>query len=636
MAFNAGEITAKVTLDASEFKKNIADVRTGVETLSSTAKKIGQDLIGLGAKLSIAVGIPATILAKQSVDSAVEIENAWKRVQKVYDGTAESVANELTPAARRLALEFGKNKLEVVGVMEELAAMGNVGPQLIDKTRQALHFATNGGLELNEGLKAVVATSAILGVEGEELTKQLAKMNKTENAGAATMGDLAIAMNTVGNVSKVSGVTIDELNGFMSVLVKRGVESSEAANGLKTIFTRLRRPMEEAQTIMDKYNITLGDSQGNLKDADEVLNDIAESWGKMTEAEREEMAFSVGTMFQKDKFLALMDDLNSSNSEYVRILQEQADETDNLNTYNRELQIFLDQSSTKIEQFNVKWQEAKEVIGALIVQVLLPLLEKLGQLLEWFMATPSWFQKFITAMILIGVVIGPVLIGLGVFLTLLPAIGTAIMAVVGIFIAMGATMVAIGAPILALITIIGLLIGIGIALYLNWDYVKQRLSDAWDSIVAKFNEGVTNAQKALINLQNYIASKVNEFREWGRNLGGAFVDGVRDKLNGLVDAAKGALNKAKDILKGNSPPKAGPFREIDKWGENIGVAWVDGIKKGIESLNTSVLSQSLVGANMTGGGGSTVINQNINANLSNQLDVNNLSERLGFEMLRRI
>lgn len=714
MAFNVGELVAKVSLDMAEFKKGIAEAKNATEGFANNANKIGKDLTSLGAKLSIAVGIPATLLAKSSVNSALEIESAWKRVQKVYDGTADSINNELMPSAKNLSIEFGKNKLEIIGVMEELAAMGNTGPQLIDKTRQALQFATNGGLELNEGLNAVIATSSILGVQGEELTKQLAKMNRAENAGSASMGDLAIAMSTVGNVAKFSGVTIDELNSFMSVLRQRGVEASEAANGLKTIFTRMQQPSETALEIMKKYGISIeettqktgtftrvvgGNSEelkrlkkiydntqesiknyetkvsganlsdekraqkldelkqklsnvaieieknqgvtekytgtqevatGKIKDADVILKDVAESWNKMTDAERQELAFQLGTMFQKDKFLALMDDLNSTQSEYTKILEAQADETQNLNSYNNELSIFLDQSSTKVEQFRARWEEVQAVLGGVVVSVLLPLLNVLGQILNWFVGTDPLLQKIIAGFLMLGVVIGPMLIFFGMLIQALSFIIPA-------FVTFGAVLGAITLPVWVVIGALIALIATGVLLWQNWDVVTAHLSSAWNIIKTKFTDGVEWVKTKINELIGFFASKVGEFRSWGANIGGAFLDGFRDKLNQIKQAAIDAFNSAKDFLKGNSPPKDGPFKNIDVWGENIGLAWVEGMKKGLASLDPNIFTQSNLGFNTmgAGGGNNTNIVQNITANLSDQLDVTNLSEKLGFEMLRR-
>ena len=561
MALNAGAVVASFKGEVSGIKSAINDVKKDTASLGGNFRSLAGDLKSIGTTLSVAVTAPLVLFGKTAFDTAVQTEAAWKRVQKVYDGTADSISNELMPAAKLLSIEFGKQKLEVIDVMEQLAAMGEQGTGLIDKTRQAMHFAANGGLELNQGLEAVVATSAVFGVKGEELTKMLASMNTAENAGTASMGDLGVAINTVGNVAKVSGVDVKELNAMMSVLRQRAVDSGEAANSLKTIFTRLRRPNEAATEIMDKYGISIFETEkvtkeltktvggnadeverlqkilesktkslknyeagvsgatlsdearqkrleslraeianteaaiksnsgvtekytgtvdvntGKLKDADQILIDLAKSWGKMTDAEREEVSFSVGTMFQKDKFLALMDDLNSENSEYNRILKEQADDTANLNKYNEELNIFLDQSSTKVEQFKIKWEELKETLGNILIKIFLPILDKLGEFAKKIDELDPRIQTVI-------VVFGMLLAALGPILIILGSLISSIMTISGVFTALSGIIGGLTIPFLPLIAIIIAVIAIIAALRQAWENNTAGIRDKWAEIMA--------------------------------------------------------------------------------------------------------------------------------------------------------
>lgn len=563
MALNAGAVVASFKGEVSGIKSAINDVKKDTSSLGGHFRSLAGDLKNIGTTLTVAVTAPLVLFGKTAFDTAVQTEAAWKRVQKVYDGTADSITNELMPAAKQLSIEFGKQKLEVIDVMEQLAAMGEQGTGLIDKTRQAMHFAANGGLELNEGLAAVVATSAVFGVKGEELTTMLASMNTAENAGTASMGDLGVAINTVGNVAKASGVNVKELNAMMSVLRQRAVESGEAANSLKTIFTRLRRPNEAATEIMDKYGISIFETEkvtkeltrtvggnadeverlqkilesktkslknyeagvsgatltdearqkrleslraeianteaaiksnagttekytgtvdvntGKLKDADAILIDLAKSWGKMTDAEREEISFSVGTMFQKDKFLALMDDLNSESSEYNRILQAQADDTANLNKYNEELNIFLDQSLTKVQQAQIAWAELKETFGNILINAILPLLQKFRDLVSWIDGLDPKIQQGIVVFAALAAAIGPILVILGTLISSIMTISSA-------FTALSAIVAGLSVPFLPFIAIIGAVIAIFFAMRQAWENNTAGIRDAWMQLFNSF------------------------------------------------------------------------------------------------------------------------------------------------------
>jgi len=264
----------------------------------------------------------------------------------------------------------------------------------------------------------------------------------------------------------------------MSVLRQRAVDAGEGANALKTIFTRLRRPNEEATEIMAKYGVVVQSTDGKIQEADKTLVQIAGSWQKMTDAEREELSFSLGTMFQKDKFLALMNDLNQENSEYNRILEAQADDTANLSKYNEELNIFLDQSKTKVDQAKIAWAELKQTFGEIIVKAILPLLEKFKGLVNWIDSLPQSVQTGIVAFAAVAAIIGPVLIILGTLISSIMTIGTAFGAISGI---VSAIVTPAFLPLLAIIGAIGIAI---LALKQAWEANTAGIRDLWLSVFA--------------------------------------------------------------------------------------------------------------------------------------------------------
>lgn len=91
-----------------------------------------------------------------------------------------------------------------------------------------------------------------------------------------------------------------------------------------------------------------------------------------------------------------------------------------------------------------------------------------------------------------------------------------------------------------------------------------------------------------------VAGWVSDVYNWGANIASSFTDGIKSAIGGIVDAFKEGLNKAKKLVEGHSPPLEGPFKDIDKWGFNVGNAWVQGVQKAIGGLSLSSPSISSV------------------------------------------
>ncbi len=108
------------------------------------------------------------------------------------------------------------------------------------------------------------------------------------------------------------------------------------------------------------------------------------------------------------------------------------------------------------------------------------------------------------------------------------------------------------------------------------------------AITEKFEQVKTKIIESVNAAKNWIAGQIGEWANWGRNLGQSFVDGFWNALQALKQKAIDALNAAKSVLQGHSPPSSGPFKEIDKWGYNIGDSWVQGFAGALGSLSRTL------------------------------------------------
>lgn len=113
----------------------------------------------------------------------------------------------------------------------------------------------------------------------------------------------------------------------------------------------------------------------------------------------------------------------------------------------------------------------------------------------------------------------------------------------------------------------------------NW--FKELPGKIWESLVTlkdKIKDSFVNAWNTLIG---EISNWPGKLLDWGKNIAQSFVQGIKDGLRSLADAFKNGMDAAKGNIQGNSPPKEGPYKEIDIWGFNIGTAWVEGMREAI-------------------------------------------------------
>ena len=323
-------------------------------------------------------------------------------------------------------------------------------------------------------------------------------------------------------------------------------------------------------------------------------------------------------------------------------------------------------ASGSMRAFQTEVKNLSTQIGAVLIPVITPLIKNLSELIKRFAGLNPQQQKAIVIIGGIVAAIGPLLMIVGSAIKIFSALKVIVTAV-------GAVIGAISAPVLIAIGIITALIGIGILLYKNWDTVKAKAVEVWNSIANFFTQTIPNAfnsmvsmisqlpqriasglsslgssmRNAFVNAWNTVVGEIRNWGgriwDWGRNIAQSFIDGFKNALNGIANAFKDTINNAKRFIQGNSPPKEGPLREIDKWGFNIGEAWVSGFSGSIGKLG-SLVNQSLSplqdvmgygSVNMAGvdsNGGNT---QNISINgvsIRDKSDIDALIRQLGFKL----
>lgn len=98
------------------------------------------------------------------------------------------------------------------------------------------------------------------------------------------------------------------------------------------------------------------------------------------------------------------------------------------------------------------------------------------------------------------------------------------------------------------------------------------------------NSFVTGFQDIWTSIVGILTTWPGKLFDWGVNLMRSFADGIKSAIGAIADAFRAGMDNAKKLVQGHSPPIAGPFKDIDKWGFNVGKAWSDGIASGVKSL----------------------------------------------------
>lgn len=430
-----------------------------------------------------------------------KISETKDRLQLLKDTQAKIDSGEIEMSAD----DYRKLQREIIETESKLKTF-NGQLQKVDKTIKGMDMQA-----VSDKFKSV----------GEGLTKAGNAMKPLSAAGAAAaagVGALAYKSGTAADdlntLSKQTGISTQDLQKYAASadLVDVSVEAMAKANQkLKKNMLAVQNGSKAQTAAFEAIGVSVTDSNGNLRDSEDVFQDVITALGKMeNETERDALAMKL---------------MGNSASELNPLIEDQGETykkvSETLRQYNLD---YVDQETLdKANAFNDSLDTMKAIgtvaiqtIGTELAGYLAPALEKavalFGRVAEWI---SNLNPKVLTVIGIVGsvlAVIAPLLIVLG-------KIAFAISSITGLMASAGISFAAIAGPIGIAIAAIAAIIAIGVLLYKNWDKIKAAAIAFKNKVVATFND---------------LKAKVT-----------SIFNGIRDAI---VRPIQTAINKAKAII----------------------------------------------------------------------------------------
>ncbi len=126
----------------------------------------------------------------------------------------------------------------------------------------------------------------------------------------------------------------------------------------------------------------------------------------------------------------------------------------------------------------------------------------------------------------------------------------------------------------------------------TWDKIKKYILDKWNEIktgISSMKDNLVNAIKEPFNIaKNWIDGIIGDAFNWGKNLIGNFIDGIKSMARKVTDAVSGVVGGIKDFLGFSSPTKKGPGSDADKWMPNMMEMFAAGIEDNIAQVSSAI------------------------------------------------
>ena len=226
-----------------------------------------------------------------------------------------------------IAKSTGQGFNEVAAAATELARQGLGVEETLKRTRDALILTRLSGLDTVSSVEALTATINSFNKTALDSTVIVNKLANVDAAFAVSSADLAEAVKRVGSSAQDVGVDFNELLAIVTSVQQTTARGGAViGNSLKTIFTRIERP--EVLSQLQALGVGVRDLEGNTLPAIQILKELSTTFDTLSDAQKSQVAETVGGVFQINILKAALGDLGREYSIYQNALNTATSATD--------------------------------------------------------------------------------------------------------------------------------------------------------------------------------------------------------------------------------------------------------------------------------------------------------------------
>ncbi len=256
-------------LGEDNFSRASKSVNRALAAISKTAKTVKVALkgvtVGFAAIAAIGVGALAPIIS-----TGAQFEQAMAQVASVT-GAAGNELKEMSRAARAMAEVTTFTATQAAEAMYALGSAGFDTKQTMDALEGTLQLAGATQSELAFTAQTVVSTLSQFGLEAEAAGRVSNVFAAAIKNSQLNMQRLADGMKYVGPVAKSVRWSLEQTTAILGQFNNAGFMGEMAGNSLKNAISRLLNPTKEIQSILSKYNLTLGDVNPATNSFSEII-----------------------------------------------------------------------------------------------------------------------------------------------------------------------------------------------------------------------------------------------------------------------------------------------------------------------------------------------------------------------------
>ena len=451
--------------------------------LGETLQSAGDKISGVGQKL-LPVTAGVTALGTIAVKTGADFDAAMSKVAAV-SGATGSEMDALREKAREMGSKTKFSASEAADAMNYLAMAG---------------WKTNDMLSGIEGIMNLAAASGEdLASTSDIVTDALTAFGLSASDSGHFADILAAASSNANTNVSMMGETFKYA---APVLGSLGYSAEDSA------ITNLAKPTDTVASAMEQYGISLTDSSGKMYSLRELMEQLRQKLGGLSEAEQAQAAAS---LFGKEAMSGMLAIINGSPADFEKLsnaIDTCSDAVDGYNgTTEKMAAVMQDNLAGQVTILKSQLEELAISFSDILMPTIRSIVSRIQELVDKLNQLDPQTKETIAKIALVAAALGPMLIALGKTVSSVGTVFSAISKLPALFSAVqsgiGAVTGALGvslSPLLAVIAAVAALAAAFVHLWNTNETFKNNIIGIWEQIKSTFTgltQGITDRLNAL-------------------------------------------------------------------------------------------------------------------------------------------
>lgn len=359
----ASPVISKISAGVKGFTGRVWTTTLRVTDMATAPiRKVGRLLASPLAAAGI--GLSAGALVGGSVSTFAGFEAQMSQVKAISGATQGELA-QLTEKAMEMGASTKFTAQESGEAFNYMAMAGWKTKEMLSGIGGVLDLASASGEDLGTTSDIVTDALTAFGMKASDashFSDVLAQASSNANTNVGMMGE---SFKYVAPVAGAMKYSIEDTSLALGLMANASVKGSIAGTSLRTAMANMASPTDKMAAAMEKYNISLMDSHGNMKTFRGVMENLRTSLGGLSEAEQ---AAAASTIFGKEAMSGMLAIVNASESDWKK-LTTAVDHADGASR--RMADTMLDNLSGKFTLFKSALEGVKNAFGGRIAPYLM-------------------------------------------------------------------------------------------------------------------------------------------------------------------------------------------------------------------------------------------------------------------------